>query len=208
MTVEDIKRVKNNFKEAAARAEKAGFDLIEIHGAHGYLINEFISPLTNKREDEYGGSLENRSRFLKEILEEVVQVWPKEKPITLRVSSLEYSEKGNTSEDIADIINHVKESGVDIVNVSSGGVIYTKINPYPGYQIEPARIIKEKTNLPVMAGGLVTDWQLAEEIIKNKRGDMVYMGRKLLRDPYFVINASHQLGIDYPWPKQYERARI
>lgn len=208
MTVEDIKRVKNNFKEAAARAEKAGFDLIEIHGAHGYLINEFISPLTNKREDEYGGSLENRSRFLKEILEEVVQVWPKEKPITLRVSSLEYSEKGNTSEDIADIINHVKESGVDIVNVSSGGVIYTKINPYPGYQIEPARIIKGKTNLPVMAGGLVTDWQLAEEIIKNKRGDMVYMGRKLLRDPYFVINASHQLGIDYPWPKQYERARI
>ncbi len=208
MTVEDIKRVKNNFKEAAARAEKAGFDLIEIHGAHGYLINEFISPLTNKREDEYGGSLENRSRFLKEILEEVVQVWPKEKAITLRVSSLEYSEKGNTSEDIADIINHVKESGVDIVNVSSGGVIYTKINPYPGYQIEPARIIKEKTNLPVMAGGLVTDWQLAEEIIKNKRGDMVYMGRKLLRDPYFVINASHQLGIDYPWPKQYERARI
>jgi NADPH2 dehydrogenase len=208
MTVEDIKRVKNNFKEAAARAEKAGFDLIEIHGAHGYLINEFISPLTNKREDEYGGSLENRSRFLKEILEEVVQVWPKEKPITLRVSSLEYSEKGNTSEDIADIINHVKESGVDIVNVSSGGVIYTKINPYPGYQIEPARIIKEKTNLPVMAGGLVTDWQLAEEIIKNKRGDMVYMGRKLLRDPYFVINASHQLGVDYPWPKQYERARI
>jgi NADPH2 dehydrogenase len=208
MTVEDIKRVKNNFKEAAARAEKAGFDLIEIHGAHGYLINEFISPLTNKREDEYGGSLENRSRFLKEILEEVVQVWPKEKPITLRVSSLEYSEKANTSEDIADIINHVKESGVDIVNVSSGGVIYTKINPYPGYQIEPARIIKEKTNLPVMAGGLVTDWQLAEEIIKNKRGDMVYMGRKLLRDPYFVINTSHQLGVDYPWPKQYERARI
>jgi NADPH2 dehydrogenase len=208
MTVQDIERVKNKFKEAAARAEKAGFDLIEIHGAHGYLINEFISPLTNKREDEYGGSLENRSRFLKEILEEVVQVWPKEKPITLRVSSLEYSEKGNTSEDIADIINHVKESGVDIVNVSSGGVIYTKINPYPGYQIEPARIIKGKTNLPVMAGGLVTDWQLAEEIIKNKRGDMVYMGRKLLRDPYFVINASHQLGIDYPWPKQYERARI
>jgi NADPH2 dehydrogenase len=208
MTVQDIERVKNKFKEAAARAEKAGFDLIEIHGAHGYLINEFISPLTNKREDEYGGSLENRSRFLKEILGEVVQVWPKEKPITLRVSSLEYSEKGNTSEDIADIINHVKESGVDIVNVSSGGVIYTKINPYPGYQIEPARIIKGKTNLPVMAGGLVTDWQLAEEIIKNKRGDMVYMGRKLLRDPYFVINASHQLGIDYPWPKQYERARI
>jgi NADPH2 dehydrogenase len=208
MTVQDIERVKNKFKEAAARAEKAGFDLIEIHGAHGYLINEFISPLTNKREDEYGGSLENRSRFLKEILGEVAQVWPKEKPITLRVSSLEYSEKGNTSEDIADIINHVKESGVDIVNVSSGGVIYTKINPYPGYQIEPARIIKGKTNLPVMAGGLVTDWQLAEEIIKNKRGDMVYMGRKLLRDPYFVINASHQLGIDYPWPKQYERARI
>jgi NADPH2 dehydrogenase len=208
MTVQDIERVKNKFKEAAARAEKAGFDLIEIHGAHGYLINEFISPLTNKREDEYGGSLENRSRFLKEILGEVAQVWPKEKPITLRVSSLEYSEKGNTSEDIANIINHVKESGVDIVNVSSGGVIYTKINPYPGYQIEPARIIKEKTNLPVMAGGLVTDWQLAEEIIKNKRGDMVYMGRKLLRDPYFVINASHQLGIDYPWPKQYERARI
>ncbi|MDW7668398.1 MAG: NADPH dehydrogenase NamA [Bacillota bacterium] len=208
MELDDIERVKDRFREAAKRAEEAGFDLIEIHGAHGYLINEFISPLTNQRQDEYGGSLHNRSRFLKEVLEEVTKEWPKEKPITVRVSSLEYSKKGNTTEDIAEIINMVKDRGIDIVNVSSGGVIYTKINAYPGYQLEPARIIKEKTKLPVIAGGLVTDWRLAEEIINNKRGDMVYMGRKLLRNPYYVLNSSHQVDVDVPWPKQYERARI
>ncbi|MFW5800172.1 MAG: NADPH dehydrogenase NamA [Spirochaetota bacterium] len=208
MSLEDIERVKDKFKDAARRAEKAGFDLIEVHGAHGYLINEFMSPLTNYRQDEYGGSLHNRSRFLKEILEEVTKEWPKEKPITLRVSSLEYSKKGNTTENIAEIINMVKDKGIDIINVSSGGVIYTKINTYPGYQLEPAKIIKEKTNLPVMAGGLVTDWRLAEEIINNNRADMVYMGRKLLRDPYYVLNSSHELDIDLPWPEQYDRARI
>ncbi len=208
MELDDIERVKNNFKEATKRAQKAGFDLIEIHGAHGYLINEFMSPLTNQRQDEYGGSLHNRSRFLKEVLEEVTKEWPKEKPITLRVSSLEYSKKGNTTENIAEIINMVKDRGIDIVNVSSGGVIYTKINTYPGYQLEAARIIKEKTKLPVMAGGLVTDWRLAEEIINNKRGDMVYMGRKLLRNPYYVLNSSSELDVDLSWPEQYERARI
>ncbi|MFO7887414.1 MAG: NADPH dehydrogenase NamA [Eubacteriales bacterium] len=208
MNLEDIKRIKTEFKKAAKRAHRAGFDLIEIHGAHGYLINEFISPLTNQRSDKYGGSIGNRARFLKEVLEEVTKEWPKEKPITLRVSSLEYSKKGNTTENIAEIINMAKDKGIDIINVSSGGVIYTKIKPYPGYQLEPARIIKEKTKLPVIAGGLVTDWHLAEEIVNNNRGDMVYMGRKLLRDPYFVLNIISNLNIDIPWPDQYERGRM
>jgi NADPH2 dehydrogenase len=208
MAKEDIERVKSAFREGAGRAEKAGFDFIEIHGAHGYLINEFISPLVNQREDEYGGSLINRSRFLKEVLEEVNKEWPEDKPKGVRVSSLEYSKEGNSIEDIAEIVNSVKDLGVDLINVSSGGVINTKINAYPGYQTEPARIIKKATNIPVLAGGLITNWKMAEEIISNERGDLVYMGRKLLRHPYYPINTADSLNKDIPWPEQYERGRI
>lgn len=208
MSKEDIERVKSAFREGARRAKKAGFDFIEIHGAHGYLINEFISPLINKRKDEYGGSLVNRGRFLKEVLEEVNKEWPKDKPKGVRVSSLEYSEEGNSVEDIAEIVNSVKDLGVDLVNVSSGGVINTKVSAYPGYQTEPARIIKKSTNIPVLAGGLITNWKMAEEIINNERGDLVYMGRKLLRHPYYPINVADNLKKDVPWPEQYERGRV
>jgi len=208
MTLEDIDRVKSAFREGARRAKEAGFDIIEIHGAHGYLINEFISPLTNKRNDKYGGSLENRGRFLKEILQEVNKEWPEEKPKGVRVSSLEYSDEGNSVEDIAEILKSVKDLDVNLVNVSSGGVINTDINAYPGYQIEPARIIRELSNIPVLAGGLITHWKMAEEIVNNERGDLVYMGRKLLRHPYYPINVADKLNKDIPWPEQYERGRV
>ncbi|MBS4538532.1 NADPH dehydrogenase NamA [Clostridium sp. D2Q-11] len=204
MTKDDIKEVINAFKKGASRAKEAGFDIIEIHGAHGYLISEFLSPLSNKRTDEYGGNFENRGRFLKEIIEEVRTVWPEDKPLMVRVSAEDYLEEGNHSKDLGNILGRVKNSGIDIVNVSSGGVAPAEINPYPGYQIKYAEIIKNITSLPVIAGGLITSPQMAEEIIQNERADLVYLGRALLRNPYWPLHSSQELGYDIQWPEQYD----
>ncbi|TYP52463.1 NADPH dehydrogenase NamA [Thermosediminibacter litoriperuensis] len=207
MTEEDIKEVVSAFKAAALRAYRAGFDLIEIHGAHGYLISEYLSPLTNRRTDEYGGSIENRARFLKEVIKAVREVWPEEKPLMVRVSAEDYAEGGNHDIDLADIINLVKGEGVDIIDVSSGAVVPAKINAYPGYQVRFAETIRKVTGLPVIAGGLITVAEMAEEILQNERADMVYLGRELLRNPYWPLNAAKQLGDDIEWPEQYERSK-
>lgn len=208
MTKDDIKIVINSFKEGARRANEASFDTIEIHGAHGYLINEFLSPLTNKREDEYGGSLENRTRFLKEIIKEVKTVWPENKPIILRVSAEDYIDDGNHPEDLVDIINLVKDDGIDIIDVSSGAVVPANIDVYPGYQIPFAEIIKKGTGLPVIAGGLVTEPKMAEEILRNNRADFIFLGRELLRNPYWPLEAARKLNHDLEWPYPYRRAKI
>ncbi|HCJ57342.1 NADPH dehydrogenase NamA [Lutispora sp.] len=205
MTKEDIRETVDLFKEAASRAYKAGFDLIEIHGAHGYLINQFLSPLSNRRTDEYGGSLENRARFLKEIIQAVRTVWPSSKPLAVRVSAEDYAEGGNHDTDLAGIINMVKSEGVDIVHVSSGAVVPVKMKVYPGYQIKFAETIKRITGLCVIAGGLITEAAMAEEIVQNERADMVFMGRELLRNPYFPLNSAKELREEIPWPYQYER---
>lgn len=208
MTKDDIKAVINSFKEGARRANEAGFDAIEIHGAHGYLINEFLSPLTNKRRDEYGGSLENRTKFLIEIIKEVKTVWPENKPIILRVSGEEYAESGNHPEDLVNIINLVKNEGIDIINVSSGGVVPADIDIYPGYQVTFAETIKKGTELPVIAGGLITEPEMAEEILKNNRADFIFLGRELLRNPYWPLEAAKKLNQDIEWPYPYRRAKI
>lgn len=205
MTKEDIRETVDLFKEAASRAYKAWFDLIEIHGAHGYLINQFLSPLSNRRTDEYGGSLENRARFLKEIIQAVRTVWPSSKPLAVRVSAEDYAEGGNHDTDLAGIINMVKSEGVDIVHVSSGAVVPVKMKVYPGYQIKFAETIKRITGLCVIAGGLITEAAMAEEIVQNERADMVFMGRELLRNPYFPLNSAKELREEIPWPYQYER---
>jgi NADPH2 dehydrogenase len=207
MSKEDIKEVINSFKEGARRAKEAGFDVIEIHGAHGYLINEFMSPLTNNREDEYGGSTENRARFLKEVVKAVREVWTEELPLILRVSAQEYAEGGNSPEDTAEIINLAKDAGIDIVDVSSGGVVQARINTYPGYQIGFAETIKVMTNLPVIGGGLVTSSQLAEEVVQNNRADLVFLGRELLRNPFWPLIAAKELQDDIEWPVQYLRSK-
>ncbi|KXG77707.1 NADPH dehydrogenase [Fervidicola ferrireducens] len=207
MTKEDIKEVVSAFKAGAYRALSAGFDIIEIHAAHGYLINEFLSPLTNKRTDEYGGNIENRARFLKEVIKAVREVWPEEKPLMVRVSAEEYAEGGNHDVDLAQIINLVKEEGVDVIDVSSGAVVPAKINVYPGYQVRFAETIKKMTGLFVIAGGLITAPEMAEEILQNERADMVYLGRELLRNPYWPLAAAKELGDDIKWPEQYERSR-
>ncbi|MDF2473319.1 MAG: dehydrogenase [Anaerocolumna sp.] len=205
LTKDEIKEIVLNFKEAAKRADKAGFDAIEIHGAHGYLIHQFLSPLSNLRKDEYGGDIKNRTRFLKEILQVVTKVWPKEKAILLRVSAYDYKDGGITSNDMVEIINEIKEY-IDIVHVSTGGLIPVEINAYPGYQINYSSKIKEKCNIPTIAVGLLTDVNMAEEIISNDRADLVAVGRELLRNPYFVLNEAKIRNLDFDYPEQYKGA--
>lgn len=206
LSKDDIRVIIHEFKEAARRAYKAGFDTIEIHGAHGYLISEFLSPLSNKREDEYGGSTENRTRFLKEVLEAVREVWPEDKAILLRVSAYDYLEDGMDKVEMSKIINLVKDY-IDIVHVSSGGVakLPGKIYTYPGYQLNYAQYIKSETNMPTIAVGLIDNHELVEEILSNDRADLVAIGRGILRDPYYVLNTAYKLGIEDVYPRQYER---
>lgn len=205
LSVSDIKDIINNFKAAAERANNIGFDAIEIHGAHGYLIHEFLSPITNKREDSYGGSLENRVKFLKEVLEGVMEVWPKEKPILLRVSASDYAEGGIDIDEMVKIINLVKHY-VDVVHVSSGGLVSVPINTYPGYQVGFAERIKKECSVPTIAVGLITAPEQVEDILNNNRADLVALGRELLRNPYWVLNTARDYGIETEYPQQYLRA--
>lgn len=207
MTQEQIKEVVESFYQGARRALAAGFDGIEIHAAHGYLINQFLSPLTNHRMDAYGGNLEKRTKLLREVLAAVHDCWDENKPIFLRVSAEEYHAEGNHPEDLVEIINRVKAGGIDVIHVSSGGVVSANIPLYPGYQLLFAETIKTHTGLPVIAGGLITKSKMAEEIIRNGRADFVFLGRELLRNPYWPLHASQKLGIDIPWPEQYERSK-
>ncbi len=208
ITIEEIKTVVLAFKNAAKRCIEVGYDVIEIHGAHGYLINQFLSPVTNKRTDEYGGTVENRVRFLKEVVCAVREVWPMEKPLILRVTAEDYVEGGNHPIDLAEIINLVKDEGIDLINVSSGGVVSVQPKAYQGYQVKFAEIIKENTGIPVIAGGLIVEPHMAEEILQNDRADMIFLGRALLRNPYWALHADFELNNEAEWPKQYERARL
>jgi len=207
MTKADIAETVDEFRRGAIRANKAGFDLIQIHAAHGYLLSEFLSPLTNHRKDEYGGSYENRVRFLKEVLVAIKSVWPEEKPIEVRVSAEDYGEGGNQPEDLAAMINLIKDKGIDSVNVSTGGVIPVVPTVFPGYQVRHAEVIKRLTGLPVVAGGLLSGTEEVNEIIVQERADQVYLGRELLRNPYWPLHASGQLGIDLEWPEPYKRSK-
>ncbi len=206
-TKKDITDIIESFKNGARRALEAGFDIIEIHAAHGYLINQFLSPLVNKRNDEYGGSIKNRARFLKEIITSVRSVWPNEKPIMLRVSAEEYMDEGNQVDDLINIINEIKDL-IDIVDVSSGGVVNeAKVDVYPGYQIPYAEKIKHHTGLKTIGGGLITNAQMAEEIVRNNRSDLVFIGRELLRNPNFPLLSAEELKAEIKWPDPYKRGK-
>jgi 2,4-dienoyl-CoA reductase-like NADH-dependent reductase (Old Yellow Enzyme family) len=203
-----IEKVKADFKNAALRAIAAGFKVIELHGAHGYLIHEFLSPLSNHRTDEYGGSFENRIRFLLEIIESVRTVWTEENPLFVRISASDWTEGGWTADDSVALAKVLENKGVDLVDCSSGGnVANAKIPLKPGYQVEFAEKIKEETNMLSGAVGLITEAVQADNIITNGQADLVIMARELLRDPYFPLRAAHELGFDVKWPVQYERAR-
>ena len=204
----DIQTVTEAFKSAAKRAQAAGFDIIELHGAHGYLINEYLSPLTNKRTDAYGYSNAQGTPFLKGIIESVKEVWPSDNPIFLRVSAEDYEVGGNTAESIADALLALKNSGIDVINVSSGGVVPARIPIFDGYQIKHAEQIKMKTGFPVMAGGRIKTSEMADEIIRNGRADLVFFGRQLLIEPYFPLRAAQVLKQELEYaPVQYDRWR-
>lgn len=207
LDIAGIEKVKANFKAAAARALKAGFKVIELHGAHGYLIHEFLSPLSNHRTDEYGGSFENRIRLLLEIIETVKEVWPEDYPLFLRISASDWTEGGWTIADSVALANIVKQYGIDLIDCSSGGNVATaKIPVGPGYQVPFAEAVR-KSGIMTGAVGIITEPLQADSIIQTGHADMVFIARELLRDPYFPLRAAHQLGHEVKWPVQYERGK-
>jgi 2,4-dienoyl-CoA reductase-like NADH-dependent reductase (Old Yellow Enzyme family) len=206
----DIKKVVEDFANGAKNADKAGFDIIEIHAAHGYLINEFLSPVTNKRKDEYGGSLENRARLLMKIIEAVKDGnWPKSKTIFVRISAVDWVEGGFDIKSAVVLVGMLKKAGVSLIDCSSGGIApNAKMNIYYGYQLGFAKEIREKADIAVSGVGLITKPEFADFILSSGTADMVEMGRELLRNPYWPLKAAHELGVDIEWPRQYLRAKF
>ncbi|ASZ04183.1 MULTISPECIES: NADPH dehydrogenase NamA [Bacillus] len=204
MTTEQIKETIQEFKQAAARAKEAGFDIIELHAAHGYLMHEFLSPLSNHRTDEYGGSHENRYRFLGETIEAVKEVW--DGPLFVRISASDYTDKGLDIADHIGFAKWMKEQGVDLIDCSSGALVQADINVFPGYQVSFAEKIREQAEIATGAVGLITTGTMAEEILHNNRADLIFVARELLRDPHFARSAAKQLNTEIPSPVQYDRA--
>lgn len=208
LTKEAIADLILAFREAAVRALKAGFQVIEIHAAHGYLINEFMSPLTNKRTDEYGGSFENRTRLFLEVVAAIREVWPAELPLFVRISASDWMEGGWTIEDSEQLATILKTKEVDLIDCSSGGVVPNAVIPAgPSYQVPFSESIKAKTSMRTGAVGIIVSGEQAEEIISSGKADLVFLAREFLRDPYFPLHAAKQLGADITWPRQYERAK-
>lgn len=204
---EFIMQLISDFSAAAKRALKAGFDVIEIHSAHGYLLQEFLSPLSNHRTDEYGGSFENRTRFLLQVTEAVRSVWPEENPLFVRISSTDWTEGGWTLEESVGLAYLLKNTGADLIDCSSGGNVHNaKIPAAPGYQVPFAGAIR-KPGIMTGAVGLITTAEQSEAILKEEKADLILMGRELLRNPYFPLQAAKELGEKVQWPGQYIRAR-
>ena len=209
MTLAEITTLIDDFKNSAERALNADFEVIEIHAAHGYLIHSFLSPLSNQRSDEYGGSFENRTRLLLEIVKQIRTVWPEHLPLFIRISASDYSEGGwdlSSSIRLAEIL---KNSGVDLIDCSSGGLITgVRIPLGPGYQVSFSEEIRKKTGILTGAVGLITTSLQAEEILKTGKSDFIMIARESLRDPNFPLRAARELGVDTTWPKQYTRAKV
>ncbi len=204
-----IQKVIADFKKAAERAVIAGYQLIEIHAAHGYLVHEFLSPLSNHRTDEYGGSFENRIRLLLEIIQAIQTVWPGHLPLWVRISATDWKEEGWNDNDSVQLAAVLKEKGVDLIDCSSGGLVpHVKISVEPGYQVRFVGKIKNSSAILTGAVGIITTAQQAEEILQKRQADMIIMARQLLRDPYFPLHAAHLLGEEVEWPAQYRRAKL
>lgn len=205
---DDIQRIVASFASATRRAREAGFALIEIHGAHGYLTHEFLSEYSNRRDDEYGGSFENRSRFAMETVEAVRSEWPAENPLAFRVSSSEWVEGGWDIEDSVRLTKQLLDAGIDIIDASSGGNHAHVVPPAaPGYQVPFAEQIRRETGAITAAVGIITEPEQAENILAQGQADIINMGRELLRDPYWPLRAAEVLGTEIEWRPQYLRAR-
>lgn len=208
LTLDGIKKVVDDFRSAAIRAHKAGYDVIEIHAAHGYLIHQFLSPLCNTRNDNYGGSFENRTRLLLEVIHAVQQVWPREKPIFVRISATDWAEGGWDVDDSIALSRLLKESNIDVIDCSSGGAVrHQKITLGPGYQVPFAERVRRDASISTAAVGLITEAEQAEQILSEGKADLILIARESLRDPHFPLHAAHVLGEEITWPLQYERAK-
>ncbi len=204
-----IQKVIADFKAATKRAVEAGYQVMEIHGAHGYLLHQFLSPLTNTRKDEYGGIFENRIRFTLEILEAVQSEWPSDLPLFVRISATDWAEGGWNPEESVKLSKILKVKGVDLIDVSSGGLVsHQQIALKPGYQVEFAEKIKNEAAILTGAVGLITEANQAEEILQNNQADLVLFARESLRDPNLPLHFAKELNEDILWPKQYARAKV
>jgi len=208
MSKEEIYQLIKDFSSATQRAVKAGFQVFEIHAAHGYLLNEFLSPLSNRRTDEYGGSFENRIRLLLEVVREMRDIIKNESPLFVRISATDWIEGGWNEKDSVMLANILKVEGTDLIDCSSGGNSPDqKIPVAPLYQVPFSEKIKKETGILTAAVGLITTAEEAEQILLEEKADLIIMARQFLREPYFPLHAAKQLGADIKWPSQYERAR-
>lgn len=208
MTQADIEQVVEQFAAAGRRALAAGFDAIEIHAAHGYLMHEFLSPLSNHRTDEYGGSLQNRMRLLLRVTRVLREQWPAGLPLLVRISATDWAEGGWDLPQSIELAKHLKDLGVDLIDCSSGGLVPgAKIVVRPGYQVPFSEAIRRDAKIATGAVGMITEAKQAEQIIAEDHADVVLLARELLRDPYWPLHAARELGVDVPWPEQYDRAK-
>jgi NADH:flavin oxidoreductases, Old Yellow Enzyme family len=209
LTVEEIRSLVQNFKDAAKRAVEAGFDVIEIHGAHGYLIHQFLSPLSNIRTDEYGGSFENRIRFLLEIVDAVNEELNENTALFVRISGTEYAENGWNIQNSVELAKELKKHNIDLVDVSSGGNIHgAKISVFDGYQVPFSSQIRNEADVKTGAVGLITSVDQAEEILQKEEADLIFVAREILRNPYIAIQGAFQMKEECFFPHQYLRAKI
>ncbi len=209
MTISDIHAVVEQFAVAAVRAFHAGFEVVELHMAHGYLLHEFLSPLSNLRCDDYGGSLANRMRLSLRIAGNVREIWPGKWPVFVRISATDWKEGGWDLNQSIELSKALAALGIDLIDCSSGGnVSDAKIPSTPGYQVPFAEAIRREAKIATGAVGLIADAKQAEEIISSGKADVVLLARQMLRDPYWPLHAAKELGADVAWPKQYERAKL
>ena len=210
LSTDEISEIVRAFGDAARRADDAGFDVVEIHGAHGYLVHQFLSPLSNSRTDGYGGSFEGRTRLLLEIVDAVRAVWPQDKPVLVRLSATDWTEGGWDVEQTARISAQLREHGVDLVDVSSGGNVLADIPVGPGYQVPFARQVREQADVPSGAVGLILTPQQAEKVVAGGDADVVLLARAALREPSWPQRAAAELGLgwrDTPYPAPYTRGK-
>lgn len=204
-----LKKVVSDFVAAARRAHTCGYEVLEIHAAHGYLLHEFLSPITNHRTDAYGGSLENRTRLLREVVASVKTVWPENLPLFVRISATDWVEGGWDVPEAIELSWMLRELGVDMIDCSSGGLVADARIPFgPGYQVPFSERIRRETGILTGAVGMITSAHQAEEILQKEQADMILIARASLRDPHFALHVAAELGVDVTWPNQYLRGKI
>ena len=207
LALPEINGIVREFERAARRARDAGFDVIEIHAAHGYLLHEFLSPLVNTRTDEYGGSFDNRARLTLDVADAVRRAWPDSLPVFVRLSATDWVEGGWDVDQSVELARRLRTVGIDLIDCSSGGAVrQARIPVGPGYQVPFAERIRREAGIPTGAVGMITSAQQAEQIVSSGQADVVLLARQMLRDPNFALHAAEELGLPFAWPVQYLRA--